>query len=692
MCEGKFEYMRSKFFWLSATFVLALAGCGGESPSIQLKINDERTGLIWDAVEGAVNYEIDVDGVKDLKVNPGYDFSTTVGNHKVTITAIDANGGRGLSGSFDFETKESALGDLTLANGKITWADALTCGLEYKVNDGEFKPITGNYIDASENGLYTVLAPKRIGDDHVFYNKKVEKYMVVSSSAIEDYILEDASAPDDATLSETYTKTKYSNNGWVEAASDVSLDKTSEAYVTGNAANFKFWRQDVYYKFSKNVNIKGSYNELSFSMKSEDAVDAYLAFEIGHTMVVGNMNLNGVYITYPIPVAPTKWTHYRVSFDDSAWQVTFNGSKYQFSVIRDYVKGLGFYVNKLSDFLPYFDTFQIRVKGIHDENWSTCRAYFDDIKLVNSDLTQTVIEEIQPRLFLAESYAFRSDMIAAGNLQVGKESTLNVPALSLSIPVSIAKPDEYTAIVTSTESGKDFVATFSSPDGGASLKLESVAGTFASYFANIQIEAVSKLDDYEDYNETGKGLDKFNLEEEATSGLRKAYFCDWYDEGKSGLPKSLVGDSNWSVMGSTDYLNLNIEDAHTGTKAMSVKAGYNTCRFMNDELRTGTGKAYKGKYLSMWMKNVISANTTVMICAYSTNKLDASNHISDAVRTKMTFSADYTQTDWHEVRLELDPDKYYYGFSILTKEGPTPAGRILVDDVYIFGDISPWGN
>ncbi len=270
MCEGEYDNMKSKFFWLSATFVLTLAGCGGDTPAgLQLKFSEDRTALVWDAVEGAVNYEIDVDGTKDLKVNPRYDFSTVVGKHKVTVTAIDDKGAAGLSASFDFETKESALGDLALADNKITWSNALTCGLEYKVDDGEFKPVTGTYIDASEDGLYTVVAPKKIGDDHVFYNKKVERYIVVTNNDTKEYILEDATAPDDATLSETYTKTKYGNNGWVEAASDVSLDKTSEAYVTGNAANFKFWRQDVYFKFSKQIDLKGSFNELSFSMKSE---------------------------------------------------------------------------------------------------------------------------------------------------------------------------------------------------------------------------------------------------------------------------------------------------------------------------------------------------------------------------------------------------------------------------------------
>ena len=113
---------------------------------------------------------------------------------------------------------------------------------------------------------------------------------------------------------------------------------------------------------------------------------------------------------------------------------------------------------------------------------------------------------------------------------------------------------------------------------------------------------------------------------------------------------------------------------------------------MSDGLRTGDSKAYKGKYLSLWMKNELSADATVIICAYSTNKLDASNHVSDAVRKVLTIPADHTNASWHEVKVELDENKMYYGFSILTKNGPNPAGRILVDDVYIFSNLSPWGN
>lgn len=686
--------MAKKIFWLSASFVLALASCGGSTPTgPQLKINESRNGLVWEKVEGAVSYEIEVDGVKDLVNRPEYPFSTSVGNHTITVASVDEQGVRGVASSFNYETKESQLSDLKLADNKITWESASTCGLEYKVDNGEYKAVVGDFIEAKEQGLYTVVAPSKIDDNHVFYNKKVEKYVIVTHDAEGEYILEDATAPDDATLSESYTKLKFADNAWVSAGSDVNLDKSSGAYINGNAASFKLWRHSMYYMFQKDIDFRGAYNELSFSMKSVEGVDLYLAFQVAHTMVVGNMDLNGVYITYPIPEAPTKWTHYRVTLDDPNWVVTFNGMKLPFTQIQNIVKGYGFQVNRLADFLPYFDYFQLRIRAQADQIGSTVRAEFDDIKLLNSDLTKTEIEEIIPRLSLAESYAFKSDEITAGGLSIEKDhkGTFSVPGMDLEVPVSWSIENNL-ATIKSVEEGKDFEVVFSSLDGGGTLRLESASGSLASIFKNIVVEAVNKLDDYESYEETGVGLDKNNNDEELTSGLRKAYYSDFYDQGYNGFPQSAVGDSNWSVMGSSDYLLLNKEDGHTGNQSMSIKAGGNPCRFMNDGLRTGNSTPYKGKYLSLWLKYVLSSDATVVICCYSTNQLNASNHVSDAVRVTTSFTADHTNTEWHEFKLELDPNKTYFGFSILAKDGPYPAGRILVDDVYIYGDLSPWGK
>ena len=87
--EGIYEYRRTTFFWLTSCFVLALTACGGGGDDSQgdfaLKINDDRNGLVWDAVEDAMAYEIDEDGAKSLASKTTYSFSSDAGSQVVLL-------------------------------------------------------------------------------------------------------------------------------------------------------------------------------------------------------------------------------------------------------------------------------------------------------------------------------------------------------------------------------------------------------------------------------------------------------------------------------------------------------------------------------------------------------------------------------------------------------------------------------
>ena len=145
-------------------------------------------------------------------------------------------------------------------------------------------------------------------------------------------------------------------------------------------------------------------------------------------------------------------------------------------------------------------------------------------------------------------------------------------------------------------------------------------------------------------------------------------------------------------MGSTDYLYLAKENYHSGAKAMNMKAGSNSCRYMTYALKDGATKGYQGKYFSFWAKTDASVDRKIRVGIYFVNKVDASNHTSPAARD----SIDVTVTAngaWSEIRIPLDAGKTYYGFSFITGiDGVSSTNRIFVDDIYVLGDISPWGN
>ena len=323
--------MAKKFFWLTASFVLMLCSCGGGGNSgSSLKVGSDRSSVVWDEDPAAVQYEISVDGtIRKLTSDLSYPLSGPAGEHTIIVKSVDNNGNRGSGSSFTYLAKESKLGDLSYADGKITWSMADSYGLLYKIDNGEYQPVVGDFIEASTDGLYTVLAPSKITDDNVFYCTTVSKIIAVGD-VVNECIIEDASVEDDASLSENYRKYKYLNNGWQTAGVSVSLDTSSGAYIHGNAAQFgiKYWGS--YFMFEKDIVIANCFNELSFSVKSGADMDFYLAFQVKQQLIIGGLNLTGVYITYPVDPSPTEWTHYRVSLNDPKWKVTFNNYKLSF--------------------------------------------------------------------------------------------------------------------------------------------------------------------------------------------------------------------------------------------------------------------------------------------------------------------------------------------------------------------------
>ena len=273
--------MKKKFFWLSASFALALAGCGGNGPAPgpSIKINDTKDGIVWDEVAGAVAYRVTLDEVASETLSPEFLFPSTAGEHVITVESVLSGGAFGTPSTFTYSGVESALGDLSYQDGKITWNSKVSIGLMYKIDDGELQPVVGEFISVEEQGLYTVVAPKGINEEKVFYCTEVSKSIVITFDGEEPYLIEDASASDDASLSDTYRKYRSKNGGaWEASGSDVYLDKSSGQYIDGNAAGFKFWYHGDYYMFEKDIAIQGAFNELSFDAVAGEKIDFYMSF------------------------------------------------------------------------------------------------------------------------------------------------------------------------------------------------------------------------------------------------------------------------------------------------------------------------------------------------------------------------------------------------------------------------------
>ena len=687
--------MSHQRIWLSAACTLFLVGCGKPANSNTLKapvlsLNDTNNGLIWEPVDGAVSYEITVDEETTSVEFPGYLFASEYGDYEVSIVSVDRDGNKSKPAEYSYETRVTRLGNLQFDGEKITWPGSDYYALEVSADGKTYTTVEENYYTVEESGIYYFRALKGFREaGHVYFSQTVTKCLVATKDVANPYILEDGNEIDNATLNEYYRKVKYVS-GWEVAASYLTLDTTNEDYVNGTAVALHTWCHGYYYMFEKQIALAGSFNEMDFTIKTSTTASVILAFQITHTLVMNGIDLNGVYLKYTLNPAPTSWYQYRVTMDDPNWKINYSGTDYSFATVANMINGAGIKVNKLSDMLPFFDVFQFRINAAYQNNGPSAITYVDDVKLLNSDLQDTVIREIIPGLSVQKNYAFQGTNIKGGltfNTNGHANMRITSPE-SVNLDVTYSIEDEVLTLVSAAQ-GKDFNAKFTSEDGGLTLTLASATGSYAQQLAGMKAEAITTLEDYESFTETGVGYDQHHAEEERT-GLRAAYLCDQY----TGSGSSPIGGSGWQLIDDEkyeDYLELSTTEAHTGTKSMDLISNAMTNRFMQWQLHDGSSKGWRGKTFSFWAKGGSKGTVTLRIGLYFAQPVGPSNHASDAARKLVDFPIEIN-SDWKEYTIELDSKKVYFGFSLLTLSNKSFEGsqRLYVDDFYVYNDLSPW--
>ena len=702
--------MRRNVLYLSFACVLLLSACGGTSPKPKentldkpvLAVNENGTGLEWSPVKNATSYQVSVNNqVVTSSERTTYNFDTIPGNYAVSIVALNDEE-QSEAASFSYETKRSVIGDLSFDGTTITWANSSVLKLEYQVDDGDYTIVEGTSLTPTSSGIYTFRSVKGFDEaSHIFYSNVVSKTLFVAKKASANFTLEDGSAENNPLLNEEYSKLKY-DGGWKYAASDVFLDKSNYTYTEGNCVAFKYWYHGTYFMFEKKIKLDGSFNTFTFAVKSAEQTNFVLSFQIAHSIVLNGIDLNGVYVKYEVSSVPTAWTRYTISLDDPDWRVNFNNADYKFSDVSTMISSMGMKISSLSELFPFFDVFQFRLRGNYLDNGPSTVTYFDDVALLTEETPKTTIEKIIPRVILRPSYALKNDTLS-GNLLVNNDDgafKVKINDELKEIDTKITVNEDNNVLWTSTKEGYDFSAVLSSEDGGNTLSLSSASGTLAAQLDGLVMESVSLLEDFESYEDDGVGFDHNNPETNNGGDkryIRGAYYYDWYNPGGS-YARSPIADSNWALMGSKDYAYLSKDVAHTGTQAMNFKSGSNAMRFLNWDLYEGATVGYSGKYFSFFAKGGDKGDMTLKVSVYSVAQLNSSNHVSNAVRKTGTFVL-AKDSEWTEYRVELNPNETYYGFAFttdLTSAQRTALNgeiqRIYIDDIYIFNDMSPWGE
>lgn len=704
---------KSKLCFLPVSFLL-LSACiacepnkanSGKLATPELELNAEKNGLTWAAVPGAASYSISVNDEEAVTVQEtNYDFEVDAGAYDVKVVAKASNSKNNSDpASFSYSTLYTTLGQITYSEGVITWANYLGAGLEYQVDDGQVVAVQGSSISATQSGIYTVRALPGYDEVnnkyYVHHDGSIDqRAILVQATQANGVVLEDGEEESNTDLQEKYVAQKYDNtNGWVDTLATVVLDEDNP-FSTGKCVKANIWHHGAWFKWTRELNCEGRIESVKFFVKGAAATRFALSFDITDDVVVGPINLKGVYATYMVQPAPQNWTEYTVSTNDANWTINYNGTSYPFATVQSMLASLGYNIQSVGDFFPYFGSYSIKAFGEYQDGGPVTAVWFDQIEL-GVEPTQTIIDE--KFQVAAGQFAFKSSQINAGLFEYNPDGQsvvkFNQGGSPVEIPVTVVVgSSDKSMTITSTATGLDFVAKLVSNDAGKTFTLSAVSGTAAPYMQGMQCDRCQILNSFEQYSATGQGLDNNHTDATQRTGLRADFFSDFYDGGTAGRVQSIIGGAGWSLMGSTDYLDLATSVAHTGSKSVRLKYNSgNQMRFLSYNLADGSGAAYeKGSYLSMWVRANSERDNVIKFKAFYINQVTPSTQSScDEVEVTVPHDASH---GWVEVKVPLKATRTYYGYAILPMKNNGAASGdgqyFYVDNVAIYSSISPFAN
>lgn len=704
--------MQNKKFWFLAASLLLVVGCSNNKPVNNkpakpvLEVNQDETGLTWEAVDGADGYNVTVNGMTTPVQEPGYTFATEAGEYNVSVTTVKGQK-ESDPAQFAYTTAAASVGDLAVANGAITWSSFAGKGLEYKVSsDEEFTAVTGDSVAVTATDLYQFRATKGfVADGNTFYAADSDvKSIYANVNADTDYIIESGADASDADLSEKYTKQSNSSGDgktWNDSANaTITLNNTvNEGFTKDNCVAMKFTYQGYFFKFEKAIDVDSTYQGFGFAVKADADITFSISFVITEHIeitvpLMGTFDLIGARLVYTEATAPTNWTQYNLDFSEAEWTVSAEQiGSIPFSNALALIQSAGFSINSVSDLLALCGAIQFRVKGMNPgtHNYATCRTYFDEVKLLQEAPTSSK-EAIIPPLQLHETYSFDTDAIH-GELFIGDTSYVryNANNAAATMMVSVSEPTRSEVVITCVTQGYDFVATFESVDGGKTLTLKGTpTGNGAAYIANAVARAIVLLDDFESYQSAGTAYYQSNQNAANTSGLRREYFCDW--NTTDGSLASSILQASWGKLAGGDgtqvFLKEGAANAYTGNKCMKLKINsrywmrYTTTRVM--PAFNENPEAYEKATAISFMIKGVTANQTAKLRVFHQNQIKDTN-VDSGATIPNNFTITPETNGWVRFTFALDSSKTYYGWSIALQNNSTNAGAsspyISIDDV-----------
>ena len=313
----------------------------------------------------------------------------------------------------------------------------------------------------------------------------------------------------------------------------------------------------------------------------------------------------------------------------------------------------------------------------------SCSEQPTDIRKLNGTYTGVGNDDDTYSLTLSAGNATFKSTDRGTNIELTGTASLSNSQLTC----SFTSPSEYNGLVY----------VFEPCDEYHKFNFVSKSGTGSNDVPEIDLYREYPIDAFEGYGETGIGWDKTH-DQYSTSGARNAYVCEY----KTGSGVGPIGGTDWSLMGSDDYMVFNASKGRNNSKTVAFKNNRNEMRFfhmkayfgMPSLLGRGTKLSFwaRGPYQTTQLQNNSTYGGTFSFQLYYTEKVTEST-INQCTSRDFYVPAG---SDWHEYIMDIDPNKNYYSFSITTKSKDSTSRYLPIDDICIYTDspytVQPWNN
>ena len=660
--------------------------------SLTILALNEFTGVSLESAEiyydGAA-HSLELIGVPEgatVTYQGDYEF-TEVGVHTVQVT-ISKYGyvSKTLQGTLTIKALEQFEG-LTFVDTSVTYD-----GEAHKIEVGNLPEGASVVYDVEpvRPGVYTQKAT--VSKENYEDKELSAKLTITLEKNTNPQIIDDFEGIGDSDLGSDWTL-EYYNNGWVVPQSASIKVANNGVFGEGSGTmRMNLSHQGSSFKVTKDI-------QLDSKVKSFNGIKLDVMYD--KTQESGSMTgkvqlwfkdlplpeaykgYANTYITYTLNEnLKTNWTHYEIPFNDSS--ISIAGG----AIPLEALSQLGLTFEEMS---LYIDKVAVLMTPNFVSGGPKAYAYVDNIKLdnVNSRVEEEKVN-FENRVWTVTSTDSTDYKLEVGKDGAAKLSSLNLES-NFSFNGTVSASENLLSLTIPTGGEKSVVIPLNASKNGSVLEIGSPRGdleALASYAEHLvfelDFEEVVKIDDFESYSETGVGLDQTHTEEQM-SGLRAAYHSDYY--AGSGSHTSLIGDPQWQLMGSTDYLNLSTE-AHSGSKSGDFKGSGNQMRYVSFGLAKGTGVPYgRGRQLSFWVKSTVA--TTLKAKAYYVEKISATNQGAESGDAVSKANIEIATDKWTQVTIDLDAKREIYGIDLIPAK---TAARIYVDDIELIGSTNPWSE